>query len=115
MSDTPFSTWLRSKTTLPGLLGLGIYAPGKPTLVQTCSSGVSEPALENAWRCVAETIPVLQINQFPTAGFRFVFGKAFVHCERRPDGTCVGVCASRDDKVFPPDELERLLAEFHAL
>jgi hypothetical protein len=115
MSDSPFSAWLKSKSGLPGLLGLGIYAAGKPTLVQACNSAVSEPALDNAWRCVAETIPVLQLNQFPTAGFRFVFGQAFVHCERRPDGTCVGVCASRDDKVFSADELEQLLAEFHAL
>jgi len=113
--SAPFSAWLESKAATPGLLGLGVYAPGKDPLVRTCASDVPQAALENAWRCVAETIPVLQLNEFPTAGFRFVFGQAFVHCERRPDGTCVGICAPRDSSVFSADELERLLAEFHAL
>jgi hypothetical protein len=115
MSDARFTDWLQEKTALPGLIGIGIYAPGKPTMMQACASGVSELALENAWRCAAETIPVLQFNGFPTGGFRFVFAQAFVHCERRPDGTCIGICALKNDKIFSPAQLETLLAEFHAL
>src|SRR6185503_19213288 len=111
MSDS-FTAWLQTKTGTPGLLGLGIYAPGKAPLVRTCASDVPQAALENAWRCVAETIPVLQLNEFPTAGFRFVFGQAFVHCERLADGSFVGICAPRDSSVFSADELDRRWGEF---
>lgn len=112
---TAFSNWLNANKSLPGLLGLAISAPGRPALVENCNTTISKAALENAWRCVTETFPVIQLNQFPTACFRFVFGQAVVHCERREDGTCVGIFAPRDSQTFSPDEIQRLLAEFHAL
>ena len=115
MSNETIPAWLERNRTSAGLLGLGVCLPGKPALVQACADGVAEPALENAWRCVAETIPVLQLNEFPTAGFRFVYGQAIVHCERRPDGACVAICGARDETQFRPEELYRLLSEFHAL
>jgi hypothetical protein len=55
---------------------------------------------------------VLQLNRFPTARFRFVFGNAIVHCERRKDGTCLGIFSQKN---APLGELERLVTEFHSI
>lgn len=98
---------------MPGLLGLAISPSGRRALVENCGADISTPALEHAWNCVTETLPVIQLNHFPSASFRFVFGQAVVHCERREDGACIGIFAQKGK--LPPDEMQRLLAEFHAL
>ena len=114
MSNSTFQHWIQNNLGIAGVLGFGIYSPGKDSFVESCVSTFSPQALENAWRCVAETIPVMQLNRFPTARFRFVYHQAIVHCERRRDGTCLGIFATRGHQ-FETDELQRLLNEFHAL
>lgn len=115
MSDQLFSNWLAANNRIAGLLALVIHVPGQPALVEACSAPAQGDAFETAWRSLAETIPILQLNDFPAGCFRFVFEQALVHCERREDGTCIGVFAQRDQSVLPPAQLDRLLAEFHAL
>lgn len=115
MNEASLQQWISQNTSTTGVLAFGIYAPGKNSFIQPCSTALSAPGLENAWRCVAETIPVLQINRFPTARFRFVYGDAVVHCERGKDGTCLGIFAERNHARCSPVEVERLLAEFHTL
>src|SRR5262245_35845719 len=110
-----FQSWVQRNTNIPGLLALGIYSPGQNTFIERCEKTLSPEGLEKAWRCVTETIPVLQLNQFPTARFRFVYGDAVVHCERRQDGACLGVFARKDPARFHLADLERLLNEFHRL
>ena len=95
-----FESWISQNTDTPGVLAFGIYVQGKMNFVQSCSANLESQSLENAWRCVAETIPVLQLNRFPTARFRFVYGEGVVHCERRKDGTCLGIFARRDEGNF---------------
>jgi hypothetical protein len=112
--STSFQQWIQGKLGLAGVLAFGIYTPGKETFIESCVSTFSAQALENAWRCVAETIPVMQLNHFPTARFRFVYHQAVVHCERRRDGTCLGIFAVKGHQ-FEQDELYRVLNEFHAL
>jgi len=114
MSVAAFQHWIQNNVGIPGVLGFGIHAPNKQSFVASCTSTFSPQALENAWRCVAETIPVLQLNRFPTARFRFVYHNAVVHCERRRDGTCLGIFAVKGHQ-FEQDELYRLLNEFHGL
>jgi hypothetical protein len=115
MDEAELQDWISRNTDASGVLAFGVYAPGKKSFIQPCTSSLSAPGLENAWRCVAETIPVLQLNRFPTARFRFVYGEAVVHCERGRDGTCLGIFAQRNEGTCPPAEIERLLTEFHAL
>ncbi len=115
MSEAAFQNWLGQNANTPGVVAFGIHAPGKGSFVQSCSSALEGPSLENAWRCVEETIPVLQLNRFPTARFRFVYGEGIVHCERRRDGACLGIFARRSEAEFPSGELDRLITEFHAL
>ena len=114
MSQNAFKAWIRSNLSVPGVLGFGIYTPGQTGFVESCATSFPAQALENAWRCVAETIPVMQLNRFPTARFRFVYNQAVVHCERRRDGTCLGVFAVKGHQ-FEQEDLYRLLGEFHAL
>src|SRR5687767_438390 len=114
MSGSELKNWVMGNTDTLGVLALGIYAADKTGFIQPCAGGLPAPGLENAWRCVAETFPVLQLNRFPTARFRFVYGDAVVHCERRRDGTCLGIFAVKGHQ-FEQDELYRLLNEFHAL
>lgn len=114
MNAVAFQQWIQSRVGIPGVLGFGIFTQNKQSFVESCTDTFSSQALENAWRCVAETIPVLQLNRLPTARFRFVYHHAVVHCERRRDGTCLGIFAVKGHQ-FEQDELYRLLNEFHAL
>ena len=114
MSAVSFQAWVQNNLGIAGVLGIGVYAPGQGSFIESCVSTFSAEALENAWRCVAETIPVMQMNRLPTARFRFVYHNAVVHCERRRDGTCLGIFAMKGHQ-FEREELYRLLKEFHAL
>ena len=115
MNEVELQDWIDRNTSTTGVLAFGVFAPGKNSFIQPCSASLSAPGLENAWRCVAETIPVLQLNRFPTARFRFVYGEAVVHCERCRDGTCLGIFAQRSEEDCAPSEINRLLTEFHTL
>jgi len=112
MNHAALQQWMTKNRRVPGLLGLGIHTPGQPSVVESCASSFLPDALDKAWRAVTETISVLQLNRFPTARFRFVFGNALVHCERRRDGACLGVFAHRN---ATSTDLDRLLAEFHSI
>jgi hypothetical protein len=113
MSDTAFTSWLAANKTVAGLLALVVYVPGQPALIENCTASAAN--FETAWRSLAETMPVLQLNDFPTGCFRFVFQQALVHCERRADGVCIGLFARHGQTQLPPAQLNRLLSEFHAL
>lgn len=113
MNMSALQEWMSGNRGTPGLLGLGIYAPGQTGLVESYASGLSRQALEKSWRAVTETISVLQLNRFPTARFRFVYAQAIVHCERRRDGACLGIFARKSGGEFANGELDRLLSEFH--
>jgi hypothetical protein len=109
-----FHQWMTANKSVAGLLALAIYVPGQPVIIKNCG-GSGEDGYDNAWRAVAEVIPVLQLNDFPTGCFRFIFENALVHCERREDGVCVGVFARHGQTRLAPTQLDRILAEFHAI
>jgi hypothetical protein len=115
MSRTTFTHWLSENKTVAGLLALVVSAPGQTALIEECGSSFPGASFDTGWRCLAETISVLQLNDFPTGCFRFIFEQALVHCERREDGVCIGVFASRGGNQLPAEQLDRLLSEFHAL
>lgn len=112
MNTVALQEWVTQNKDTAGVLALGIHAPGASNFVEGTAPGFLPDALEKAWRAVIETISVLQLNRFPTARFRFVYAGAFVHCERRRDGACLGVFAER---ALPAAAMERLVSEFHAI
>src|SRR4051794_7375804 len=101
MSNSTFTSWLSENKTVAGLLALVVSAPGQSALIEECSASFPGTSFDTGWRCLAETISVLQINDFPTGCFRFIFEQALVHCERREDGVCIGVFASRGVTRLP--------------
>lgn len=117
MNINTLQEWMTLNTATPGLLALGVFAPGQESLIESSPnmSGVLPQALQKSWRAVTETISVLQLNRFPTARFRFIFGNALVHCERRRDGACLGIFAQKDPSTFSTADLDRLLGEFHSI
>src|SRR5262245_18249225 len=115
MNESAFQNWISHNTNSPGVIAFGIHAPSKASFVQSCAATLNTSGLENAWRCVAATIPVLQLDRFPTARVRFVYGQAIVHSERHKNGTCPGIFTRRSEAEFSSAELDRLLTEFHTL
>jgi hypothetical protein len=107
--------WLDQNGAVPGILAFAVQYPDQSNSTQTCGTNISGEALDNAWRCVIETIPVLAMNNFPTARVRWVYESGVVHCERRRDGLCLAIFTSKDPSSFNPRELDRLLTEFHSL
>lgn len=107
--------WIANNARIAGVLAFGLHGPDKSSFTLSCHDSFSPEALENAWRCVAETIPVLQLNRFPTARFRWVFKEVVLYCERRRDGVCLGIFAKNNAQLFDANELDRLLIEFHGL
>ena len=112
MNAVTMQDWIARNNSTPGVLALGVYSPGKTSVVQSCTPTFAPESLEKAWRAVTETISVLQLNRFPTARFRFIYAQVLVHCERRRDGACLGVFAQR---MLNESELDRLVSEFQAI
>jgi hypothetical protein len=115
MNVSALEEWITRNNGTPGLLALSLFSPGQTSLVESCTSDLLPQALEKSWRAVTETISVLQLNRFPTARFRFVYANAVVHCERRRDGACLGIFLRKSGSDFAAGELDRLVAEFHAI
>lgn len=115
MSNPAFLPWLAANKTVTGVLALVVAIPGQPALIEQTASSFGGASFEVAWRSLVETIPVLQLNSFPTGCFRLVFEHAVLHCERREDGVCIGVFARRGQNQLPSTQLERILGEFHKL
>jgi len=106
--------FLKKNSSAVGVIALAVQYPDKTSSTQKCLGDIPDEALENAWRCVIEAVPVLKLNQFPTARFRWIYEQAVVHCECRKDGTCLGIFAAKENGMFNELELDRLVAEFHA-
>jgi hypothetical protein len=72
-------------------------------------------AVENALRCVVDMFQVLQLNRIPPGRLRWVYHGAYLHCERRADGACLGVFLSKEAEAVDHTGLERCFREFRAL
>jgi hypothetical protein len=107
--------WLAKNRNTPGVLGFAVQNADKTNATQSCGADMSAEALEKAWRSVLEALPVLQLNDLPTARVRWVFQQGIVHCERRHDGLSLGIFTRKSPDLFKPEEVDRLLTEFHAL
>jgi len=106
--------WFEQSDPFEGILACGVRYPDQTAVAKTWSDGFSEVAVENAMRCVADCFQVLQLNRIPLTRTRWVYQGALLQCERRPDGTCLGVFLTREAE---PDltGLNRFFTEFQAL
>lgn len=107
--------WFEQSAPFEGILACGVRHPDQTVVAKTWSDGFTEVGMENALRCVADCYQVLQLNRIPPARIRWVYHGALIECERRQDGTCLGVFLTRDTASVDLAGMVRFFAEFQAL
>jgi hypothetical protein len=107
--------WLMRMPPLPGLLACGVRFNDQTALCRSYSRDFPVVALEQAWRCVADTFRVLRVHRLPGSRLCWVYARARLFCVRREDGTILSlfVCVERAD--WDVSRLEGLIADFEAL
>ena len=105
--------WLERARPIAGALAWAVRGTDGACASRSWADGFSEASLENALRCVADLFQVVQHNRIAPGRVRWVYGDALLHCERRADGTCLGVFTIRgDDAAGDEGGLEQLFVEF---
>jgi len=107
--------WFEQTAPFLGILACGIRHPDRSAVSKTWADGYTEAGVEQALGCVLDCYPVLQANRFPAGRLRWVFQEAHLHCERRADGTCLGVFTPSDQTKVDFEGLNRFFSEFLAL
>ena len=107
--------WFEAVAAVRGVLACGVRHPDKTSATRSWSGAFPEGALENAWRCVGDTYQVLKLNHLPGERMRWVYEQALLYCERRKDGTCLGIFTARDPQAVDLAGLAGLIENFHAL
>jgi hypothetical protein len=107
--------WLTQVPELPGLLACGVRFPDQTALSRSFCRDFPVVALEQVWRCVADTFRVLQVHRLPGSRLRWVYAGAHLHCVRREDGTMLSCFVSSAPASRDSDRLEQLIAEFEVL
>lgn len=107
--------WFEQSAPFQGILACGVSHPDQSTVAKVWADAFTEMAVENALRCVADLFQVLHLNRIPSGRVRWVYQGAFLHCERRPDGACLGVFIPRNPDSVDAAGLERVFGEFQAL
>jgi hypothetical protein len=110
-----FQRWLEEKTPVPGVLACGVRFTDKSSVTQSWSAEYPTEALENTWRCVADTFQVLKLNRLPGDRVLWVYEQALLYSDRRADGICLGVFIQRVADAVDQAGLETLFSEFAAL
>ena len=112
--NTALSQWLQQAEPFDGALACAARTAGGAGLGRSWTADFTEASLENALRCVADLFQVIQHHRIAPGRVRWVYGSVVLHCERRADGTCLGVFTARDDDAVNADGLERMFAGFRA-
>ena len=107
--------WFEQSSPFLGILACGIRHPDRTAISKTWADAYTEAGVENALSCVLDTYPVLHANRFPHGRLRWIFQEVYFYCERRIDGTCLGVFTPRDPGQVDYEGLERFFSEFQAL
>ena len=107
--------WFEQSSPFQGILACGLRHPDRTAISKTWADGFSEMAVENALRCVADLFQVLPLNRIQPGRVRWVYRGALLTCQRRTDGTCLGVFTSGEASAVDLAGLERLFTEFQSL
>jgi hypothetical protein len=107
--------WFEQSSPFEGILACGVRHPDQTATAKTWADGFTEVGMEHALRCVADCFQVLQLNRIPLARLRWVYQGALLQCERRQDGTCLGVFLTREAESVDLAGVDRFFKEFQAL
>jgi hypothetical protein len=109
-------TWLTEKMKVSGVLACGIRSPDRKTVTRSNSNQFTSVGLENACRCLSDTIQVLNSNRFKTEIVRWVYENYFLYGVVRPDGHCLALLTRcKAVPTLQQQDLERIAAEFQQL
>ncbi|MBI5387383.1 MAG: hypothetical protein HZA90_22200 [Verrucomicrobia bacterium] len=111
MND-PLHQWLAERAQTPGVQACGLRYPDHTTVTHSTAPNFPPDALENAWRCVADTFQVLKHHRLPAVHLRWVFEHALLYCLTRPDGVCLTVFTSRKAQEVDAAALQAMFTEF---
>lgn len=111
---SPLGSWFQQRPALRGVLA-GVLRTGDQTTARSWDPGYPSETLENAVRCVTDLFQVLQLNGIPPARIRLIYAKAWLHCERGPDGSCLGVFTPPDFQAFDIGAVDKVFKEFQVL
>lgn len=104
--------WFEQSAPFEGILACGLRFPDQSSISKSWADGFHDSAIENALRCVSDGFQVAQFNRIVPARLRWVYAGAFLYCERRQDGTILGVFTSRSLDSIDLEGLERFFGEF---
>jgi len=107
--------WFEQSAPFEGILACGVRHSDQSAMVKTWTDGFTEVAVENALCCVVDVFQVLQFNRIASGRIRWVYQGVLFHCERRGDGTCLGVFTGRETSRLDLAGLDRFFNEFQAL
>lgn len=107
--------WFEQSAPFQGILACGVRHPDQTAVAKVWGDEFTEMAVENALRCVNDVFQVLHLNRIPPGRLRWVYQKAFFYCERRPDGTCLGVFVPKEPDSVDLAGLDRFFGEFRTL
>jgi hypothetical protein len=107
--------WLKDTPPVPGVLAIGVRFVDKSTVSRSWSDAFPEESLDQAWQCTADVFQVLKLNRLPADRFRWIYEQALLYCERRADGTCLGVFTARDPQGIDVDGVAKIIQGFHAM
>lgn len=108
-------SWMAHNPRVPGLLAYGVRFPDKSSLSESYSPDFPLEAMENAWRCIADTYQVLTLHRLPVARMNWVYERSLLTCVRRNDGIILGLFLAARERSRDTNNLERLVAEFQSL
>lgn len=109
------SQWFEQSAPFEGIQACCLRHVDQTCVSKAWADGYEGMVLDLAMQRVSETFQILQQNRLPQSRLRWIYESAMLHCERRNDGTCIGVFTLRDGQSFDRDGLERMFSEFHAL
>ena len=107
--------WFEQSAPFQGIMACGVRHSDQSAVAKVWADGFTEMVVESARRCVADLFQVLHLNRIPPGRVRWVYQGVFLHCERRPDGACLGIFVPKDADAVDPAGLDRFFGEFKAL
>jgi hypothetical protein len=107
-----FNQWLSQHAQVAGVQACALRYPDQTSFTEVRASNFSRDALENAWRCVADTFQVLKHYRVPAADLRWTFEHSLLYCLNRPDGVYLLAFTTRKAAELDAPGLQRLFVEF---
>lgn len=107
--------WLAERASVTGVQACGLRHADHSTFTQSRSTDFAPEALENGWRCVADTFQVLRHHRLPAVNLRWVFENSLLYCLTRPDGACLMVFTTRKAQDLDAAGLQAMFSEFQEL